>query len=110
MPREAARLFLEVKDVRIERLQDISEADAKAEGVTKFELMELEKIPGSLITLKRNSPIPKASYKAGFYNVWEGLNAKSDYPWKANPYVYVYEFMRLDPEEAQREEAAVCVK
>jgi hypothetical protein len=98
MPREAARMFLEVKGVRVERLQDISEADAKAEGVGKFELMELEKIPSSLILLKRNSAIPQASYKAGFYKVWEELNAKRGYGWTANPYVYVYEFMRLDPE------------
>jgi hypothetical protein len=33
------------------------------------------------------------------------LNAKRGYGWKENPYVYVYEFMRLDPEEAQRKEA-----
>jgi hypothetical protein len=98
MPRKAARIFLEVKEVRIERLQDISEADAKAEGAVKFELMKLEKIPSGLICCKRNSPIPQASYKAGFYKVWEEINAKSDYPWQDNPYVYVYEFMRLDPE------------
>jgi hypothetical protein len=98
MPRVATRLFLEVKDVRIERLQDISEADAKAEGAGKFELMELGKIPSSLILLKRNSAIPQASFKAGFYKVWEEINAKRGYGWATNPYVYVYEFMRLDPE------------
>jgi hypothetical protein len=105
MPREAARLFLEVKNARVERLQDISEADAKAEGAVESDLMKLEKIPSGLICCKRNSPIPQASYKAGFYNVWEGLNAKRGYGWKENPYVYVYEFTRLDPEEAQRKEA-----
>jgi hypothetical protein len=105
MPREAARLFLEVKNARVERLHDIikAEADAKAEGA---ELMYLcGRNPGlknPVCSLNKNS-----CYVCAFKDMWDSLNAKSGYPWLDNPYVYVYEFTRLAPEEAQAKGAAV---
>jgi hypothetical protein len=68
MPRVASRILLELTGVRVERVQDISEADARAEGV------------GSA---------------AGYAALWDSLNAKRGYAWAANPWVWVLEFRRV---------------
>ena len=79
MPREAARLFLRVTDVRAERLQEITEADALAEGV--------EPIYGNdFASEKRHVP--------AFAALWDALNAKRGYGWDTNPWVWVYTFER----------------
>lgn len=83
MPREAARLFLRVTDVRAERVQDITHAGALAEGIRqcpgwKFELSECD------CTI------------AEFGKLWNGLNAKRGYGWNSNPWVWVYSFERVD--------------
>jgi hypothetical protein len=82
MPRKAARLFLEVKAVRVERLQGITEDDAKAEGVEPIRVYAAAGISG-------------LAYERPFAMLWKSLNAKSDYSWDSNPWVWVYEFMRL---------------
>jgi len=74
MPRYAARLFLEVKAVRVERLQDITEADAMAEGVLPF----------------NNQALRAKSY---FEELWNAINGKG--AWESRPWVWVYEFMRV---------------
>lgn len=82
MPREAARIFLRVTDVRAERVQDITIADAKAEGVTC------------------NCPDNEENrcYKGniGHYRVlWDSLNAKRGCGWDANPWVWAISFERV---------------
>ena len=79
MPRAAARLFLEVKSVRVERLQDISEKDAEAEGVGKLP-----------------SWAECGTFRRGYEALWNKLNAKRGYSWESNPWVWVYEFMRRE--------------
>jgi hypothetical protein len=88
MPRKAARLFLEVKGVRIERVQDITEEDARAEGVDGGCLTCGESEPCGC-----NNPCPDC--RDAFIWLWNHLNSKRGYPWDSNPYVYVYEFMRV---------------
>jgi hypothetical protein len=83
MPRAASRISLEVKGVRIERVQDITEKDAIAEGCDIATGAEL----------RENMPL-HPSYRMGFIRVWNNINGKK-YPWDSNPYVYVYEFMRV---------------
>ena len=75
MPRYAARLFLEVREVRVERLQDITEAAAKAEGVLPF-----------------NNQVLRA--KSYFEELWNAINGKG--AWESNPWVFVYELMRAE--------------
>jgi hypothetical protein len=75
MPREAARIFLEVKAVRVERLRDIGGRDAEAEGV-----IFTDECPNRI---------------DGFRILWDVLAKKSRSPhtWESNPWVFVYEFM-----------------
>jgi hypothetical protein len=88
MPREAARIFLRVKAVRAERVQEITEADAIAEGIST--LRELQ----GLETIGRG---PRENYaKHLFCETWDSLNAKRGYGWGKNPFVWVIEFERID--------------
>lgn len=80
MPRAACRLELEITGVRVERLQDISESDALAEG-TPSDLMPID---------VSRMPYP-SSIEAGKYAaLWEQINGPGS--WDANPWVWVVEF------------------
>ena len=88
MPRAAARLFLKVKDIRVERLQDITEQDILAEG-TPFD-REIYEMPCNI----QNAG---ATYLAGcFMRIWDSINAKRGYGWDLNPWVWVIEFERAE--------------
>lgn len=79
MPKAAARLWLAVKNVRVERLQDITEEDAGAEG-----------------SFKKGEEWECNCYRDDFISLWDNLNKKRGYSFKSNPYVWVYEFMRRE--------------
>lgn len=88
MPRWASRLTLEVTDVRIERLLDISEEDAEAEGVfPRFEVDVATFVHGSSAEITRGS-----THYLGFKHLWNELNAKRGYGWDANPWVVAVTF------------------
>lgn len=83
MPRWASRIMLEVVGVRVERLNEISEKDAVAEGCD-YEAM---------------SPDPECSGSAlwgpsGFAALWESINGRGS--WAENPWVWVVEFKRVE--------------
>ena len=89
MPREAARLFLEVKSARVERLQKISPEDCVAEGAVKNPHYMKYGGEKCLVIHKR--------YKDDFMALWDSINAKREggaYAWENNPWVWVYEFKR----------------
>ena len=87
MPREAARLFLEVKSVRVERVQDIIDDDIEAEGVdTSYRCMGCGGCGGS----DCYDPFPI------FKDLWNSISVKRGYSWESNPWVFVYEFMRVE--------------
>ena len=71
MPRWASRIQLEITDIRVERLNDISEDDCEAEG--------LKKLQGGI--------------KTAFKMLWESINGKGS--WDKNPWVWVVEFKRI---------------
>ncbi len=88
MPRRASRITLEVLRVRVERLQEISEEDAKAEGA--------EMQPAETGQLDANgNPIEKGSYRLGFYSLWESINGPGS--WIENPWVWAVKFPRISP-------------
>lgn len=80
MPKELARIWLEITGVRVERLQDISEADALAEGA-RFELASIDSVRIGAT----------ASFLSGFRNIWESTGGD----WDANPWVWVVDFKVL---------------
>ncbi len=84
MPREAARLFLTNKKVRVERLQGITEEDAKAEGCPRCIGATL--CGGCDGQCEPNNP------KLWFQYLWDSLNAKRGYGWEKNPWAWVVEF------------------
>ena len=82
MPKEAARIWLKVTDVRVEQLQDIGYMDCIHEG-TPYKQIERDVIKG-------------------FSNLWDSTIKKSDldrYGWDANPWVWVVEFERCEKPE-----------
>lgn len=87
MPRWASRILLEITAVRVERLQDISEDDAQAEGLEYSERFE-----GYCIGEAEhyNSHDPRLSYAS----LWESINGPGS--WAANPWVWVIEFRRIE--------------
>ena len=81
MPKEAARIFLRVTNVRVERLQDITEEDARAEGV----------IAEAHDDFSHTYP----SHKHAFHKLWNSINLTRGYGWCSNPWVWVIEFERV---------------
>ena len=77
MPRTYSRITLEITDIRVERLQDITNNDAKSEGV------EPEVLSGHYY------------YLSGYHDLWQDLNAKRGYPWESNPWVWVISFKQI---------------
>jgi len=80
LPRWASRITLEIVDVRVERLQEISEEDVKAEGVPLGECSD---------------DLP--CHAQGFIELWESINFKRGFGWELNPWVWVIEFKRIKP-------------
>lgn len=78
MPKTACRLFLQIKNIRVERLHDISEQDAKAEGVETLNFYEGYEV----------------SSRGKFEGLWNLINGIDG--WELNPWVWVIEFERIE--------------
>lgn len=99
MPRWASRLSLELTDVRVERLQAITEDDARAEGIQEFlygEKYGERYISRGYGTEQLALGCMRFTAVAAYCNLWDGLNAKRGYGWEANPYVWVLAFRRME--------------
>jgi hypothetical protein len=90
MPRWAGRITLENVGVRVERLQDISEADARAEGITDGGCLNCGNSELDCGCLN-----PKPDARDSFINLWDHINAKRA-PWASNPYVWCISFKRIE--------------
>lgn len=107
MPRAASRINLEVTGVRVERLQEISDGDSRAEGIEPNWIGPLDKGPNgyggtgwteevgwmNYMTSADGEPCytPRESYQS----LWESINGAES--WAANPWVWVVEFKRALP-------------
>lgn len=81
MPRWASRITLQITAVRVERVQDISDKDALAEGVDRT-----------------NTSIPGYA-RTRFQKLWDSINAQRGHSWESNPFVWVIEFVEKEPEK-----------
>jgi hypothetical protein len=90
----ASRITLEITAVRVERLQDISEADARAEGVCELSLQQGE--PGAWWTADPQNPdIAGRTAVCAYRKLWEKIHGPGS--WDVNPYVWVVEFCQVAP-------------
>lgn len=90
MPKEAARIWLRVTDVRVERLQEITAESALTEGADKY--------------IHANGTLNEDQTITSFIGIWNSTIKESDldrYGWNANPYVWVIEFERCEKPETK---------
>jgi hypothetical protein len=85
MPKEAARIFLKVTDIRVERLQDITEEQAEKEGVKAY----------------GQNNCSGTSARIAFAELWDSIS-ETKFEWRANPWVWVIEFERVEVENERK--------
>lgn len=90
MPRALSRISLEITAVRVERVQDITEEDARAEGMKVVE-SHLWRPLGS------KEPMQPYTGRQRFSALWDAINEARGYSWESNPWVWVVEFKRVLP-------------
>jgi len=87
MPKWAARIWFEITGVRVEKVQDISEEDALAEGCRG---LSWYRHPSSGIVTD-DGLLPSEEFR----DLWDSINAKRGHSWETNPFVWVIEFKRI---------------
>jgi len=107
MPRKASRITLEITNIRVERVQEISDTDISAEG------LNVTLHPGNIAT--GDVELPNGTYRHStarycFESLWDSINgtkvkksgrtitATRNYPWSLNPWVWVITFKKLESE------------
>lgn len=84
MPKWAARIWLEITEVRVQRLQEIGESDAIAEGIVKT----------CTYCYGLNEPVP--GMRGGYAALWDDINEKRGCSWDSNCWVWALTFKRVD--------------
>jgi hypothetical protein len=87
MPRWASRILLEVTDVRVQRVQEISYADARAEGVE----CPVHDFDSGFCTS------PCGDLARAWVDLWESIYAQRGFGWNTNPWVWAVTFRRIEP-------------
>jgi hypothetical protein len=93
MPKAAARIWLEITNVRVERLQDITEADAVAEGI---EESDFDTVNNCRVFKHYGYQNAVTDELDSFKSLWHSINDEES--WNANPWVWVIEFKRVNHE------------
>lgn len=91
MPRPASRILLEIVSVRVERLQDIRDADIEAEGIDIDALAEAQERYDTIA--KDGNASGRATLRTAWRNLWESTGGD----WDSNPWLWVIEFNRVAP-------------
>lgn len=91
MPRWASRILLEITDVRVERLREISQADAEAEGVGKLKKSFWKNYQPGWTEFQLTA-------RGSFATLWKSIYG--DESWYADPWVWVIEFKRIEEQTA----------
>lgn len=117
MPRWASRITLEVIDVRVQRLQEITEADAIAEGLSritkddgrtwKYGIPDRDGLPGT-----DNIGWPWSKWntdpRQAYATLWSSIHARDPvHSWEANPWVWVVSFRRIEPAAVEEARASL---
>lgn len=104
MPAWASRITLEITDVRLQHLQDITEEDASAEGVLVPVTPERKILIDLMNPILEMEEWEKRPFRCNFAGLWDsvygGLNLKGTHGWDANPWVWVVAFKRAESEVA----------
>lgn len=96
MPRWASRITMEITDIHIERLQDITDKDALAEGIQQFTKDGVGfkyGLDGWNWSYLNGSPYMCRTPIIAFEDLWGSINGKK-HPWESNPWVWVVEFKK----------------
>ncbi|WP_343718778.1 hypothetical protein [Achromobacter dolens] len=96
MPRWVCRLVLEITSVRVERLQDIDENDAIAEGI---DLDQLDESQERYDMVADHNMVGRPTAIGAYRNLWESINGAG--AWDANPWVWVVEFRRANTDKKE---------
>ncbi len=108
MPKEAARIFLRVQDVHVERVQEMSDIDAAKEGIQSYWSTPYDNDPPFIGRAKGIGNDLCFTRREAFGQIWDSTVKPSDralYGWDANPWVWVIDFERISRDEALKEES-----
>jgi len=89
MPRWALRITLEITDVGVERVQDITEEDAKDEWDPCIKGNYFDVVSKDFID------VTEAAYRFGFHVLWDSINAPRGWGWHVNPWLWVVKFKNV---------------
>jgi hypothetical protein len=93
MPRWASRITLEITEVRVQRLRDISEEDAKAEGVKPYDCPVSRSLMKAVGADRGERALKPCPYTSGFAKLWDEITQPGD-RWADNPWVWAINFKR----------------
>lgn len=103
MPKDACRLFLQITNIRVERLQEISQNDCVNEGIQQLLMSSMQKAQSGGKRFRNYLKKPElfneavSSYES-FQTLWQSINSPES--WEANPWVWVVEFKQIEKPKA----------